>query len=168
VRILAVLGVSIDLAGLAAGQRRPRFDSYPASVEKARIKKIDFKRNPDAYSMRTRLTHALRGGVNFAGRYIITGWGCGTGCINGAVIDTRSGKIYWPGIFVNIDTSYGDEYAERPLEFKNNSRLLIIHGRPGTPDADGPSQPIGDHYYEWVNGRFRHLTSRPKALIPKE
>src|SRR3954469_9604539 len=78
--------------GIAVYAQRvvPTFGHYPSKVEKARVKAINFKKNPDARTMRTRLSEAMRGGVNFAGHYILTGWGCGTGCTNAAIIEART------------------------------------------------------------------------------
>ena len=46
---------------------------------------------------RTRLIEAARSGnVNFAGRYILTTWGCGSGgCREGAIIDAKNGDVFW-------------------------------------------------------------------------
>ena len=138
-------------------RRTPVFSQYPAVVERARAASINFRRSPDARTYRTRLSDALGEGVNFAGHYVIAGWGCGTGCTNGAVIDARDGRVFWPVEFYNLDARYGDGYADPLLDFKKNSRLLVIHGRPGTKDENGPEQPEGDYYYEWRNNRFRLL-----------
>src|SRR3954463_15436135 len=92
VRSLALLVMMCVLALVAAAQGKPpTFSQYSVKVEKARIQAIDFKKNPDARTYKTRLIHGLEGGVNFAGHYIIVGWGCGTGCTNAAVIDTFTG-----------------------------------------------------------------------------
>lgn len=154
--LLSAALVLLGSAAVTMGQaERPAFSRYPAAVEKVRINGIDFKRNPDARTFRTRLSHALGGGVNFAGRYIIAGWGCGTGCTNAAIINARNGKVLWPDEFMNIDASYGDGYSEKQLDFRKNSRLLIIHGRPGTRKEGTDTRPAGDYYYEWRNERFR-------------
>jgi hypothetical protein len=152
-------------ASLAFGQaaQTPKFGEYPVGLEKARITKIDFKKNPNARTFRTRLTEALHGGVNFAGRYIVTGWGCGTGCTNAAVLDTRTGKIHWPEEFYNLDATYGDGYSEKQIDFRKNSRLLIIHGRPGSADENSTAKPTGDYYYEWKNDRLKQLKFVPKT-----
>jgi hypothetical protein len=140
------------------GQRQAiSFGKYPVAVEKPRIKAIDFKRHKDALSMRTGLTGALRGGVNFAGHHVVAGWGCGTGCTNAAIIDTRTGDLFWPDQFYNVDASYGGGYSDKQLDFRKNSRLLIIHGRPGGKDENAPGKPSGDHYYEWTGKRLRLL-----------
>jgi hypothetical protein len=134
-----------------------RFNSYRVSVEKPRIKKIDFRRNRDAASFRTRLSDGLKAGVNFAGRYMVVTWGCGTGCTNGAIIDTRTGNVLWPEQFFNVSAIYGDGYADPILEDEKNSRLLIIHGSPGTRIDTAKTPPPGDYYYLWKNNGFRRL-----------
>lgn len=139
----------------ALGQKTPTFSQYSAHVERARAKSIDFSR-PSNKTYKTRLSEALRDGVNFAGHYVIVGWGCGTGCTNAAVIDGRTGKVFWPVQFYNIDASYGDGYSDEQIEFKKNSRLMVIHGRPGSSNENDHSKP-GDYYYEWRNNSFRRL-----------
>src|ERR1035437_10132549 len=154
---LLVMASCLLVVQAEAQVRIPRFDQYPVKVEKPRINKIDFRRNRDAGTFRTRLAEGLAGGVNFVGRYVVVTWGCGTGCTNGAIIDTRTGRVLWPGEFYNIDASYGDGYADPILEYKKNSRLFIFHGIPGPPDEDAKTPPSGDYYYEWRNNGFRRL-----------
>jgi len=144
-------------AGWSQKRGLPTFGQYPATVEKAKARSINFKRSPGASTYRTRLTEALREGVNFAGHYIVTGWGCGTGCSNAAVIEARTGVVTFPGEFYNIDSRYGDTYSDPLMDFKKNSRLLIVHGSPGPATESGPGKPSGDYYYEWRNNRFRLL-----------
>ena len=143
------------IAVIANGQRSrtPRFTRYPASVETAQVTKIDFRRSPGASSYRTRLTEALRKGVNFAGRYILTGWGCGTGCTNGAVIDARTGVVYFP------DELAGVSGYDETFEFRKNSRLLIINGSPGSRSETGNGMAAGTYFYEWKATRFRLVRS---------
>lgn len=157
---ILLLIFSINISAQSA--RVPKFGQYTVAVEKARVKSINFKRNPSARTFRTRLSEALAGGVNFAGHYIVTGWGCGTGCTNAAIIEARTGDVIWPDQFMNIDASYGDGYSDEQIEFKKNSRLLIIHGRPGSKNENAKIPPSGDHYYEWRGNRLHVLKSVPK------
>jgi hypothetical protein len=143
-----------------------KFSAYRVSVEKPRIKKIDFRRNRDAGTYRTRLSEGLADGVNFAGRYVVVTWGCGTGCTNGAIIDTRTGNALWPEQFFNISAVYGDGYADPILEYKKNSRLFIVHGIPGPPDEKAKTPPSGDYYYEWRNNAFHRLKFVEKKSSP--
>jgi hypothetical protein len=151
-----VLFLALAASGVAIAQRGvPQFRQYPAAVERAKAPGVDFRRSPDARTFRTRLTEAYRRGVNFAGRYIVAGWGCGTGCTNAAIIDTRNGRVYWPSQFAGVDARYGDGYSDRQLDYRRNSRLLIIHGRPGTENENAGEVDSGDYYYEWRNNRLR-------------
>ena len=158
----AIALIALSICVSAQQPRTPKFTQYPVAVEEARVKSIDFKRNPDARSFRTRLSEAMKGGVNFAGHYIVAGWGCGTGCTNAAIIEARTGDVIWPDQFANIDASYGEGYSDEQLEFKKNSRLLIIHGRPGSRNENAKIPPSGDYYYEWKGNRLHLLRSVPK------
>lgn len=158
--LLLVVAVT-ELPISAQSEKVPSFERYPAKVEKAIARSIDQKRSPGASTYRTRLNRALRDGVNFAGHYVVAGWGCGTGCSNAAIIDARNGIVYWPLQFYNVDSRYGDGYSDPLFSFRPNSRLLVIHGIPGTKD-DSKVPPSGDYYYEWTGNRFRLLRSVKK------
>jgi hypothetical protein len=162
----SVLGLLLLLAGAIAVQaqsgRVPTYGQFPTKLEKATARAIDFKNSPGAWGFRTRLRDALRRGVNFSGRYILTGWGCGTGCVSGAIIDARTGRVYFPDEMGNIGV--GDDettgmYYERPVEYRKNSRLLVIHGIPGTQIDENADLPTGDYFYEWKNNRLRLISS---------
>ena len=149
----------------------PSFGHYPAKVQKATARSIDFKRSPGASGFRTRLSAALREGrVTFAGHYILTGWGCGTGCISTAIIDALTGRVYFPepigGIAVGDDEN--GNYVENPIDFRKNSRLVVVHGTPGTQIDRETYPPTGDYYYEWKNNNLRLIRSVPKQSVPKQ
>jgi hypothetical protein len=160
---LVVLGLS--LSALAQRAKIPTFAQYPAKVERATAKSIDFRHSPGASSFRTRLREALRDGVNFAGHYIVAGWGCGTGCISGAIIDARTGRVYFPEVLAALAAGTTDDggSVEEPVRYKKNSRLFIISGIPGSPTERNPELPAGDYYYEWRNNRLRLIKSVPYA-----
>ena len=154
--LTAVCMLLLIVGAVAQDTRTPRFEQYPAKVEKARVKAIDFKRNPDARTFRSRLSEAIREGVNFAGHYVVVGWGCGTGCISGAIIDARTGDVFWPQEFNALSVWYGgDSYADEPVGYRKNSRLLVISGSPGVKEGDA-DKPQGKYYYEWKGNRL-HL-----------
>lgn len=149
-----VVGIFVLLLAVAAfGQNRktPTFSQYPAKVEKARTKTIDFKHSYGAGTFRTRLNEGLREGINFAGHYIVVGWGCGTGCISGAIIDARNGRVYFPNAFHDIGVWYDDNsYTAEPVKFRKNSRLFVISGISGDQEERSGDKNIwGDYYYEW-------------------
>ncbi len=160
-RRVLLLGVSFLAFGIFAegfGQVLPRFSSFPTKAEKARARSIDFRRSPGAEAFRTRLRRALAEGTDFAGHYKIAGWGCGTGCISGAVIDVRNGRVYFPEELYAFSVGYfTGEYETEPLKYRKNSRLLILSGIPGSADDNVPQRPWGDYYFEWKHGRFRQI-----------
>jgi hypothetical protein len=162
--ILACLVFGLGISAFAQKARVPTFGQYHATVEKATAKSIDFRRSPDAWSFRTRLKEALRGGVNFAGRYIIAGWGCGTGCISGGIIDARTGRVYFPEPLGGLGAGTADDdegYVEQPVRYQKNSRLLIITGVPAI-QIEGKELPMGEYFYEWRNNRLRLIHSIPR------
>ena len=149
-----ICGILILLAAVAAfAQKRkiPAFSQYPAKVEKARAKAVDFRHSRGARAFRTRLTDGLRGGVNFAGHYVVVGWGCGTGCISGGIVDARNGRVYFPNAFHDIGVWYDDNgYTAEPVKFRKNSRLFVISGISGDQEERSDDKNIwGDYYYEW-------------------
>ena len=153
--------VLLVLLTAAQSSKKSAFKSFPVIVEKARASAINFKNDPGARSMRTRLTEALRGGVNFAGHFIVAGWGCGTGCISGAIIDARNGNVLWPLPLNALGVWYeGASYVKDPVEYRKNSRLLIIRGSPGVKDND-QDKPNGEYYYEWTGKDLRQMKFIP-------
>lgn len=157
------------LAALSSGQRTrtPDFKGYPAAVESKTAKAIDFKRSPGASTFRTRLREGLKGEVNFAGRYIITGWGCGTGCSQMAIIDAKTGRVYMPDQLAGVSAWFGnvaDDYEV--YSYKRDSRLLIVRGTAG-PMTDGDSdQKSGTYYFEWRSNRLRLIKFVPHDNSP--
>lgn len=150
-----LIGLLLTTAALSQTIKRPAFSQYSVPVERARVKAINFHKNPDASTFRTRLSEAIRGGVNFAGHYVVAGWGCGTGCISGAIIEARTGDVYWPEQFNALSVWYGEsEYENEPVKYRKNSRLLVLVGSPGVKDGS-PEKPAGEYYYEWKGNRLR-------------
>lgn len=155
-RFIVISCLSCLLFGLAdsvsAQTSIPKFTQFPAPVERPRSANAKGQPIPAAYVKG--LKEAEKRGVNFAGHYVLDGRGCGTGCTNAYVINSRTGKTLYPDQLFNVDATYGDGYSDVQLEFKKNSRLLIIHGRPGSKNENANTKP-GDYYYEWKNDRLR-------------
>lgn len=82
----------------------------------------------DKRMYRTRLRWATKVmKPNFAGEYIITTWGCGSGCQHYALINARTGQVQMlPWTVTNGETLPGR--PER-AEFRAQSRLLVINGQ---------------------------------------
>ncbi|HUK88462.1 MAG TPA: hypothetical protein VLT85_12420 [Terriglobales bacterium] len=101
---------------------------------------------------RTRIRESVAQGVNFAGHYVVATWGCGTGCMEFAVADAVSGRVYDPpmtAIEFHVGPESGPELQKYPemVNFKADSALLVVEGCP-----DG--EKCGRHYYHFENGKF--------------
>lgn len=133
---------------LAQQSNTPTFSQYAVRTEKIKSITVDIStRNARMY--RTNLRNAAKEGVNFAGYYILTSWGCGTNCNEAAIIDARNGKVYFPaqlaGFGVGFESWLGDD---DPLEFKPGSKLLILKGY--SPSELNKEHPVGGyHYFVW-------------------
>jgi hypothetical protein len=157
-RVLSLCILILWLALIVSAQKGkvPTFSQYPAKLERARAKAIDFKHDPDARTFKTRLSEGLREGVNFAGHYVVVGWGCGTGCISGAIVDARNGRVYFPEAFHDIGVWYDDSgYTGEPVKHRKNSRLFVISGVSGDQGERVGDDIWGDYYYEWKDNGLK-------------
>jgi hypothetical protein len=106
-------------------------------------------------TFRTRIRTASDQPPDFAGSYRIVEWGCGSDCIQFALLDLRSGTIYDPPFeSLWLDAYPTNGWRGTGLEYRTNSRLLI---------ADGcASEKCATYYYEWTGVAFR-LILAPSA-----
>jgi len=87
---------------------------------------------------RTRLRNGAKQKVNFAGHYVLTIWGCGAYCLEGAAIDVTSGKVF----MIPFTLCCWGEGIDDPLAFNASSRLISFQG-----ERD-EKEPIGTWYYQ--------------------
>ena len=136
----------------------PRFADYPVrEVYRGRIAPVilDTKR---ARMFRSRLREDSRGGPNFAGHYTVVFWGCGTGCAQVAVVDARTGRVYWPPLdYTDIPDmpEEGEDKASaaaRHRNFRPDSRLLVL-----TRNHYDSRGGYTAYYYLFDKNRFRLL-----------
>ncbi len=147
--------LSVTSSRDATAQRRaPRFEDYP-------VKKVYRNRNArlrltdDDRAFRTRLREAAKRRPNFAGRYVLTAWGCGAGCQAGAAVDLRTGRVHWLPHQATLDYDAGLDFE--PIRFRPDSRLIIIFGAPDSDDDSEMDRNFGTHYYVFERGRFRQV-----------
>jgi hypothetical protein len=119
-----ILAASLLLAfSLTTTAQIPRFEDYPAQVYTGSSAPVVISRRDRTF--KSRLKWASRNQkVNFAGRYILASWGCGASCLMFSLIDARTGRVYSPGFSVCCWPAS----EEKPIEFRPDSRLLIIRG----------------------------------------
>ena len=128
---------------------KPKFEEYQINADDRYLRRpvpVDFSGHQDLWSYRTMIRGAVVRGVNFAGRYVIAEWGCGTSCQNHAVIDAKTGKIIASG----LQTLYGVDYMK-------DSALLIINPRAGVWDGLSNSPAAKTSYYLLENGELKLL-----------
>lgn len=114
---------------------------------------------PDERMFRTQLTKAAQEPPNLAGHYRIVGWGCGSLCAAGAIVDLKTGDVYAPPKSVERRGwgrwIFAGGFVDGPyLETRVGSRLVIV--RQQTQDA--AFQEV--RYYEWVGTKFRLIKTR--------
>ena len=143
-------------------KRSPQFKDYPAREVyrgKPAPPNIITKKSRE---YRTMIREGASSKVQFAGHYTVPIWGCGTDCMEFAIVDSISGKVYdefWlsglPGAWWKDHQSDDDER----MRYLPDSRLLKIQGCPRDHDC-------GFYYYEIVDGEGLRLIW--KRLLPKQ
>ena len=67
------------------GQATPTYIQFPVKLETKTAAVVDWNSHPKVWEFRTNLKGALeKDPINFAGKFILTQWGCGTACIQAA------------------------------------------------------------------------------------
>lgn len=131
--------IALVLAASAVAQeQQPTFQRYEVLVWSGVLKTPSNAqlRAENLYQFRTRIREAMGQPINFAGRYTVVVWGCGSGCQYGAVVNRATGvarRLPMPAM-----TGY---------EFQANSQLLVVNPD-GTMFGEDPTR------YLISGGRF--------------
>lgn len=129
---------------------------YPATFKFYNKASIDFKSNAIAQKFKSRITsdYILAKQPNFASIFVTSIWGCGTGCVNGAMVDTRDGRVYelpinlgHYNIYCYTDTN--DE-SETRYYFNNKSKLFITAECQEVTDKKTGKKKIVNTYYKYL------------------
>ena len=113
-------------------------------VENTTKADIDFGSNPIAERYRTVITEKYDElEVNFATHYVVVTWGCGSGCVTGAMVDTRDGSVY----AMPEDKEWGGNGTY--IDSKKESDVLLT-----VAVAQSPTGEIEEtrKYWEWDEG----------------
>jgi hypothetical protein len=152
-RLLIVIFLLALASEVFSQDRLPHFKDYPVSEAYTGTNAPLVLKRGDDKMFRTRLREASREKPNFAGHYILTAWGCGTSCLMGAVIDAKTGRVYWWNFTVCCWPIDVDDKFE-PIEYRLNSSLIVFSGARNEKEDD-----VGAHFYKFDRGRFVHLRS---------
>lgn len=94
---------------------------------------------------RTMIRLGCEEGINFAGKYTLATWGCGSNCIESAIIDRRTGRIF------SGPTSAGF------MKYQPDSKLIICCPTDSSGYYDYFTFYAYPTYYLWENERLIEL-----------
>ncbi len=131
----------------------PRFEDYAVS-EDWRGPAAPLRMTTRSERMfRTQLTRESKEPPDLAGHYKFAGWGCGSVCAAGAIIDLNTGLIYQPPLAGPKSGWEHWMFAGGPVdgpfvESRRSSRLVIVR----TMDKTART-----YYFIWEDNRFRQV-----------
>ena len=157
-------GVLIGFALLAQASPAPEFGRFPAEQVLSGQSHAPEMTTARARQFRTVLTAAAAQGPNFNGHYRIVQWGCGTACLEWAVIDLTNGRIWFnpsslEGCRALVEGTGRWQYP-RWIEAAAQSRLIYVYMCRGN-QATSPHMFDTKLVYEWRAGRPILLRSDP-------
>lgn len=128
----------------------PQFQNYPATRVLPERQAQAILNSDISDTFRAKLHNALEQPANFAGEYVLTAWGCGSSCLDGAVVSLRTGQVVsLPGT-ICCWKGEGERLIIRP-----DSRLLVAAG------LINESGEHGAHFYEFTDDEFEHIVTIP-------
>ena len=136
--------ITLMAISLVSCQERTKKDvesssDIPVNSGITRKADIDFKSNPIAEDHRTVITEKYNElEVNFASYYVITTWGCGSGCVTGVMVDIRDGIVY----SLPEDKEWGGNGTY--IDSKKESKLLVT-----VAVAQSPTGEIEESRKSW-------------------
>jgi hypothetical protein len=159
--LLTALFLAFSLIAFAQSTT-PTFTQYAAKVVKIKNVRVNLKSHKDANMFRTNLRNAAKEGVNFAGHYILTTWGCGTNCSQSAIIDARNGRVFFPRELAGAGFGFCELPDDtEPIVSQADSRLLLLNGFKGG-DLNLENAPCGIYYLEWTGTKFKQVKFEEK------
>ena len=130
----------------------PAFADYGVdSVYRGPFAPVDLASSSKATRFRTVLRRGAAKGPNYAGHLTVVTWGCGTSCIEVALVDARTGRVT-PS---PIGAGYG-------VQHHLDSRLLVIDRVPCSDTSWAAPYAV---FLEWTGRALRILDSLPNSRI---
>src|SRR5438132_326713 len=136
------------------------YADYPAAPDFRGTPAAPDLSSPDARRFRTVLRHAAAQGLNCGGHFTLATWGCGALCLTGAIIDARSGKVFFLPFSVSDARTVADGRRDSGSPADQ---------RPRTPRCRRPlRRPAQEPHVLWHGKRddaHRPLGSRASELL---
>jgi hypothetical protein len=108
----------------------PKSADYPArNTYRGKLAPVIFD-SRRARLYRTVLREGAKKGPNFAGHYTLVAWGCGLGAFSMAVIDAKTGRVYFPPFKCVDGADFGLPLADKGNNpaFRIDSKLFVFVG----------------------------------------
>jgi len=158
ITLTASLLLSVLLGQNKPAPKTPDFTDYPVSAIFHGAPAAPKLSTPGQRMFRTMIRQGAAKGANFAGHYAIAEWGCGTACVQIAVVDIQSGAVY-EGPFGTLPKAYiaygtNPEDIETGILYRPDSELFVARGCPS-------DQQPGTYYYRWAGSAFTLLRRIP-------
>src|SRR5262249_38346996 len=102
--------------------KAPDFKDYPVTEQYTGRSAAPILVTRQDRMYRTMLREAASKKPDFAGHYIVATWGCGAGCVMGAIIDAKTGRVYSiPFTLCCWDADVNDNFE--PIQYHIDSNL---------------------------------------------
>jgi hypothetical protein len=142
------------------------FARYPANVGPLQHPVAPRVASGKAHRFRTVLRQAAANGPNFNRRYRTVVWGCGTNCVEWAIIDLSDGSVWFApqplGSCWSPVEPAGLSWPEW-IETRIDSRLLYAHECSPNRVADRTFNQR--RVYEWREGQLHLLREEPFIAV---
>jgi hypothetical protein len=160
IALAIVLVVAVPAGSASPATPLPEFSAYPGESDLAQAPATPDLSSRRARRFRTVLREGAAAGPNFNGHYSLVHWGCGSNCMEWAIVDLVNGHVWFatrPAM-----SCMGDEPPEARvpdwLEMRVDSRLLALH------ECTDPGNKLTfdqRKLYEWREGSL-HLVRRER------
>ncbi len=134
------------------------YSDYPAAQDFHGTPVAPDLSTPEARRFRTVLRSQAAQGPNCAGHFTLALWGCGSVCVTGAIIDARSGKVFFLPFAVsdavNVVADPDPYLGLQSISCQLDSELVVANGA-----LNNDPKEVGMYFYRWHGGKLSLIHS---------
>jgi hypothetical protein len=171
-RLFFIIVFHLTNTATAKSSIDPLFGSYEVALAKNYKKSpLNYLSDPIAKTFKTAISSSYKNGeINFSGHFITATWGCGAGCVSGAMVDIFDGKVYsLPWDENDILDFCGD--IDQRISYQKNSRLIKTTAcnlkEITIKNVDYSEQTIIYNYYLWDDAKKQFSKLKPVKKITR-